>query len=55
MHAARLGLQVPGITLFYGLLRQMNDSFVARQSWQIPDMLPPRVEQLLGKRDTLER
>ena len=49
MQAAAVGVQVPCITLMYDLLRQMNDAFVARQSWQVPDMVLPAVEQLLGR------
>lgn len=49
MQAAKVGSQVPCITLMYDLLRQMNDAFVARQTWQVPDMLLPAVEQLLGR------
>lgn len=49
MQAARVGAPVPCITLMYDLLRQMNDAFAARQSWQVPDMLLPAMEQLLGR------
>lgn len=49
MQAAKVGSHVPCITLMYDLLRQMNDAFVARQTWQVPDMLLPAVEQLMGK------
>ncbi|KAK4495848.1 hypothetical protein PRZ48_013116 [Zasmidium cellare] len=55
MQAAKVGVQVPCITLMYDLLRQMNDAFVTRQTWQVPDMLLPAVEQLLGREQIRER